>query len=119
MARIVTARRISLRPALVTGAGRDREIGTAVCRALAAAGHRVAFTVQPGGPSDGASLAAEIGAQAIEADLAAVDAAELLDAVGDEVSVLVNNAAYEVRAGFADLTAEALDAHYAVNVRAP
>jgi 3-oxoacyl-[acyl-carrier protein] reductase len=109
--------------ALVTGAGRDREIGTAVCRALAAAGYRVAFTVQPGGPSDGSALASELGAEAIEADLAVVDASSLLDEVrsrlGDEVSVLVNNAAYEVRAGFSEVTGELLDDHYAVSVRAP
>jgi 3-oxoacyl-[acyl-carrier protein] reductase len=109
--------------ALVTGAGREREIGTAVCRALAAAGHRVAFTVQPGGPSDGAALAAELGAAAIEADLAVVGAGELLEEarsrLGGEVSVLVNNAAFETRAGVEEVTAELLDAHYAVNVRAP
>lgn len=110
--------------ALVTGAGRDREIGTAVCRALAAAGHRIAFTVQPGGPSDGAALASELGADAIPCDLAAPDpAGELLDEVAERCgaapAVLVNNAAYEVRAGFAELDGPTLDDHYAVNVRAP
>jgi 3-oxoacyl-[acyl-carrier protein] reductase len=110
--------------ALVTGAGRDREIGTAVCRALAAAGHRIAFTVQPGGPSDGASLAGELGAEAIPCDLSAPGAAaSLLEEVaarcGSVPAVLVNNAAYEVRAGFAELDGAMLDDHYAVNVRAP
>jgi 3-oxoacyl-[acyl-carrier protein] reductase len=108
--------------ALVTGAGRDREIGTAVCRALAAAGHRVAFTVQPGGPSDGASLAQELGAEAIPWDLATADAGLLDEAAarcGAVPAVLVNNAAYEARAGFAELDAAMLDDHYAVNVRAP
>ena len=123
MARAVTDPPSSGRVALVTGAGRDREIGTAVCRALAAAGDRVAFTVQPGGPSDGAALAAELSAVAIPADLAEADAASaLLDAVEERLgaapAVLVNNAAYETRAGFAELDAAALDAHYAVNVRA-
>lgn len=105
--------------ALVTGAGRDREIGTAVCRALAAAGHRIVFTVQPGGPSDGASLARELGARAVQFDLAAADVTALLDEVGEVPAVLVNNAAYEVRAGFAELDGPMLDDHYAVNVRAP
>ena len=105
--------------ALVTGAGRDREIGTAVCRALAAAGHRIVFTVQPGGPSDGASLAREMGARAVPFDLAAADVTALLDEVGEVPAVLVNNAAYEVRAGFAELDGPMLDDHYAVNVRAP
>jgi 3-oxoacyl-[acyl-carrier protein] reductase len=110
--------------ALVTGAGRDREIGTGACRALAAAGHRVAFTVQPGGPSDGASLADELGAEAIPCDLAAAGAASaLLDEVAARLdavpAVLVNNAAFEIRAGFAELDEGMLDTHYAVNVRAP
>jgi 3-oxoacyl-[acyl-carrier protein] reductase len=106
-----------LTTALVTGAGRDREIGTAVCRALAAAGHPVVFTVPPGG--DGSALAAELGARAVEADLAAPGAAAaLLDAVGP-VGVLVNNAAHGVNAGYAELDEASLDAHYAVNVRTP
>jgi 3-oxoacyl-[acyl-carrier protein] reductase len=106
-----------LTTALVTGAGRDREIGTAVCRALAAAGHRVVFTVPPGG--DGSALAAELGARALEADLAAPGAAAaLLDAVGP-VGVLVNNAAHGVNAGYASLDEALLDVHYAVNVRTP
>jgi len=109
-------------PALVTGAGREREIGTAICRALAAAGHAVAFTVPPGG--DGAALAAELGAAAIEVDLAdRVAADELLDAATERLgalpSVLVNNAAVSVNGGYAQLDAATLDAHYAVNVRAP
>jgi 3-oxoacyl-[acyl-carrier protein] reductase len=109
-------------PALVTGAGREREIGTAICRALAAAGHSVAFSVAPGG--DGSALAAELDAAAIEVDLADPDApAELLDAaterLGSLPSVLVNNAAVSVNGGYAQLDAATLDAHYAVNVRAP
>jgi len=112
--------------ALVTGAGRDREIGTAVCRALAARGHDVAFTVPPG--ADGAPLVGEleghgIAAAAVETDLADPGAAvALLDAVGERLgrpSVLVNNAAVSERGGFAELDAEMLDRHYAVNVRAP
>jgi len=106
-----------LTTALVTGAGRDREIGTAVCRALAAAGHPVVFTVPPGG--DGSALAAELGARAVAADLAAPGAAAaLLDAVGP-VGVLVNNAAHGTNAGYASLDEASLDAHYAVNVRTP
>jgi 3-oxoacyl-[acyl-carrier protein] reductase len=110
--------------ALVTGAGRDREIGTAACRALAAAGHRVAFTVHRDGPTDGSALARELGAEAIEADLLQLGApGALLDAVAERLgtvpAVLVNNAAYEVRGGYAEMDEATLDAHYAVNVRAP
>ena len=109
-------------PALVTGAGREHEIGTAICRALAAAGHAVAFTVAPGG--DGSPLAAELGAQAIEVDLADAGAAgALLDAATERLgalpSVLVNNAAVSVNGGYAEMDAATLDAHYAVNVRTP
>jgi 3-oxoacyl-[acyl-carrier protein] reductase len=115
--------------ALVTGAGRDREIGTAVCRALAAAGHDVAFTVPLGGLPAAHDLEAELrakGAQvaAIEVDLA--DAAALpqvLDeatgGLGRLPSILVNNAAHSVNAGFAAFDAAILDDHYAVNLRAP
>ena len=112
--------------ALVTGAGRDREIGTAVCRALAQRGHDVAFTVQPG--AGGAPLVAELegleaAATAIEVDLADPGAAvAALDAVTERLGrprVLVNNAAVSERGGFAELDADMLDRHYAVNVRAP
>src|SRR5688500_331175 len=109
-------------PALVTGAGREREIGTAICRALAAGGHAVAFTVPPGG--DGGAPAEEPGAVALEADLADPAAPEaLLDAAQERLgalpTVLVNNAAHSVNGGYADMHAATLDAHYAVNVRAP
>jgi 3-oxoacyl-[acyl-carrier protein] reductase len=115
--------------ALVTGAGREREIGTAVCRALAAAGHDIAFTVAPGGRLAAHDLETELraaGAQvaAIEADLAEADTpAQVLDeataALGRLPSILVNNAAHSVNAGFAALDAAMLDEHYAVNVRTP
>jgi len=110
--------------ALVTGAGREREIGTAVCRALAAAGHEVAFTVPPGGGVEAGALAAELGAVVVEADLAAAGAAsavldETAGGLGAVPSILVNNAAHSVNAGFAEVDAATLDAHYAVNVRAP
>ena len=45
-----------------------------------------------------------------------------MDAVTERIghpSVLVNNAAYSTRDGFEALDAATIDAHYAVNVRAP
>ena len=122
MAGVVTDPATITGPALVTGAGREREIGTAICRALAAAGHAVAFTVAPG--RDGSALAGELGAEAIETDLADPEApAALLDTVTERLgalpSVLVNNAAVAVNGGYAELDAATLDLHYAVNVRAP
>jgi 3-oxoacyl-[acyl-carrier protein] reductase len=60
----------------------------------------------------------------VEADLRdPAAAAAVLDAAAERLgrvpSVLVNNAAHSVDAGFAALDAGTLDAHYAVNVRAP
>jgi len=112
--------------ALVTGAGRPREIGSAVCRALAERGHDVAFTVLPG--FDGAPLVGELEgrgatAAAVEIDLADAGAAvAALDEVTERLgrpSVLVNNATVSERGGHAELDAAQLDRHYAVNVRAP
>ena len=119
-----------MRPAaLVTGAGRAREIGTAVCRALAAAGHDIAFTVQPGHLPAASELEDELREAGAEVAAIAIDLAEptapaaLLDAAGGGLgrlpTVLVNNAAYSVNAGYGALDAALLDDHYAVNVRAP
>jgi 3-oxoacyl-[acyl-carrier protein] reductase len=78
------------RVALVTGVGRQRGIGSAVCRALAARG-------------------ADDSARRL------LDGAE--ESLG-RPSILVNVAAYSSRDGFEELDAETLDVHYAVNVRA-
>jgi 3-oxoacyl-[acyl-carrier protein] reductase len=108
--------------ALVTGADNPHGIGRACVRALAARRVRVACTVRPGG--DEADGAREAGAAAVlEADLAdplAPDA--LLDAVAAALgpaSVLVNNAAHSELDGWEALDAAGLDAHWAVNARAP
>ncbi len=123
--------------ALVTGASRRRGIGTAVCRALAARGADVFFThwapfdrTQPVGedPEAPAALRSElrdlgVHAECVEMDLSLTDSpVSLLDAVTERLgatSILVNNAAYSARDGFERLDAATLDAHYAVNLRAP
>src|SRR5215217_2104436 len=91
------------RVALVTGVGRRRGIGSAVCLALASRG-------------------AGVRAEGIEMDLSRSDSARLLlDATEERLgrpSILVNTAAYSTRDGFETLDADAIDAHYAVNVRA-
>lgn len=125
----------SNRIALVTGASRRIGIGAAICKALAAHGHDVAFTHwQPydrqmtwGADADAPGLLVkdleELGVRcaAIEADLSLPDAAkELLDTVEAQlgsVAVLVNNATYSTNGGYTELDAAALDAHYAVNMR--
>jgi 3-oxoacyl-[acyl-carrier protein] reductase len=113
--------------ALVTGADNPRGIGRAVCRELARCGHGVAFTSVA---AEHAALADELqglGAPAaggVEVDLADAGAlAGLLEAAqsqaGGDLRVLVNNAAHSTRDGFEALDAATIDAHLAVNTRAP
>jgi 3-oxoacyl-[acyl-carrier protein] reductase len=124
------------RVALVTGVGRRRGIGSAVCLALASRGADVvlsywkAYDCEMPWASDEDEpeallkqlRAAGVGAEGIEMDLSRSDSARLLlDATEERLgrsSILVNTAAYSTRDGFETLEAEALDAHYAVNVRA-
>src|SRR5919112_2652002 len=124
------------RVALVTGVGRRRGIGSAVCRALASRGADVvlsywgAYDREMPWASDedepeallGELRAAGVGAEGVEIDLSGSDSARLLlDAAEERLgrpSILVNTAAVSTRDGFETLDAEALDAHYAVNVRA-
>jgi 3-oxoacyl-[acyl-carrier protein] reductase len=124
------------RVALVTGVGRRRGIGYAVCRALASRGADVvlsywkAYDREMPWASDedapeallGELRAAGVRAEGVEIDLSLPDSARLLLDVAEErlgrPSILVNTAAYSTRDGFEALDAEALDIHYAVNVRA-
>jgi 3-oxoacyl-[acyl-carrier protein] reductase len=105
--------------ALVTGADNPAGIGRACCRALAARGAVVACTVEPGSRAS----QTEIGAIPVEADLADPDAGEAVlaavEAFVGRPSILVNNAAHSTRDGYEALDAATLDAHWAVNVRAP
>ncbi len=122
--------------ALVTGVGRKRGIGSAVCRALAARGADVVFSYwraydreMPWASEEveprsllGELRAAGVRAEGVEVDLSLPDCARrLLDGAEESLgrpSVLVNVAAYSSHDGFEELDAEMLDAHYAVNVRA-
>lgn len=120
--------------AIVTGASRTRGIGAAICRALAGQGLAILFTHwrpydQTMGLDDDegpARLLAELralGADAhdLEVDLAQSDAwrtvLDAAEALGS-LNILVNNAAHSDHDGYARLTGEMLDAHYAVNLRA-
>jgi 3-oxoacyl-[acyl-carrier protein] reductase len=124
------------RVALVTGVGRKKGIGSAICRALASRGADVVLSYwkaydrempwasdedEPGALV-GELRAAGVEAEGVEIDLSLPDSARLLlDAAEERLgrpSILVNTAAYSIRDGFETLDAEALDAHYAVNVRA-
>jgi 3-oxoacyl-[acyl-carrier protein] reductase len=124
------------RVALVTGVGRRRGIGSAVCLALASRGADVVLSywraydreMSWGSDEDapeallGELRAAGVRAEGVEMDLSLPDSARLLLDVAEErlgrPSILVNTAAYSTRDGFEVLDAEALDIHYAVNVRA-
>ncbi len=121
--------------ALVTGVGRRRGIGTAICRTLASRGTDVIFSywkVYGGAPwaadeDEPDTLLEELRAMGIRAAGVEIDLSrpespeELLDAATERLgrpSILVNNAAHSERDGFERLDAATLDAHYAVNVRA-
>ncbi len=122
--------------ALVTGVGRRRGIGSAICRALARRGANIFFTYwkayDRGAPwaTDEDEPEALLGdlrgmgvsAEGVELDLSLPDSPErLLDVVVERLgppTILVNNAAHSTRDGFERLDAETLDAHYAVNLRA-
>jgi 3-oxoacyl-[acyl-carrier protein] reductase len=116
--------------ALVTGADNPRGIGRASCRELARAGHAVAFTLAvPADPAQADDVAAELrglgapAAAGLAADLADPQTPRaLLDAARDAIgspTILVNNAAHSERDGYAALDAAGIDAHMAVNARAP
>ncbi len=124
------------RVALVTGVGRRRGIGSAVCRALAARGADVALSYWKAYdremPWDADEeeprklveelRASGVRAEGVEVDLSLPKSAEwLLDAATERLgvpSMLVNVAAYSTHDGYEALDGEILDAHYAVNVRA-
>jgi 3-oxoacyl-[acyl-carrier protein] reductase len=121
--------------ALVTGVGRRAGIGAAVARALTEAGAAVFLTAHPpydaampwkAEPGETAVIAAELRAAGALAAWAPADLSDpaapaaLFDAAEaalGPVDILVNNAAYSVRADLSATTPELLDAHYTVNIR--
>ena len=122
--------------AIVTGAGRLKGIGAAICRAFAAQGCSIFFTTFHeydlqtfpesviGGDSEKLDKELHgmgVAAASLDVDLAQPgSAAQILDAAERLLGVptiLVNNAAYSARDGFEKLNASSLDAHCAVNVR--
>jgi 3-oxoacyl-[acyl-carrier protein] reductase len=122
--------------ALVTGVGRKEGIGAAVCLALAKQGADIFYTYwhqydaeqfpETGSynPADFVKELEALGvrAQSIELDLSKPDSpSALFKAVQDKFGtphMLINNACYDKESSFAELTAESLDSHYAINVRA-
>lgn len=113
--------------ALVTGAGNERSIGTAICRKLASQGIDIFFTYwkSDSGWSDkfqNEILEMGVKCTGLEIDLSQIDAHQiLLDAVSDQLgfpSILINSAAHSIDSDYVDLNAKTLDDHYNVNVRA-
>jgi 3-oxoacyl-[acyl-carrier protein] reductase len=121
--------------ALVTGASREAGIGAAICRQLARAGAHVFLTyytpydqdrpwgIQPDEPRRllESLRATGVHAEAVEADLADPSVPERLIAQAEAalgpLDILVNNATYDDESDLEHFTVEALDRHYAVNVR--
>ena len=113
---------------IVTGADRPRSIGAAIARRLAAEGRTLLLTHAPDGPPDADAGASVRGAAAdpsrvavVAQDLADVDAAETVLAAAratGAVTALVGCATVSERDGADGLSAEGLDAAWAVNVRA-
>ncbi|MBD3887571.1 SDR family NAD(P)-dependent oxidoreductase [Phormidium tenue FACHB-886] len=130
------SRNLEGRTAIVTGASRRQGIGAAICHRLAQAGANIFFThwqsydrTMPWGAAatDPQQLQQELLALGVEAigaevDLSNADAPksviEQAFAHFDNVSILVNNAAYSVADSVEGLNAAILDATYAVNLRA-
>lgn len=124
------------RIAIVTGASRLKGIGAAVCRELAKAGHPIFFTYwmpydkeMPWGSeaNEPKRLKDElegfgVPVNMMELDLTSPEAPEqLFQKVREDLgqpSILVNNAAYSTNDDYSTITAEGLDKHYFVNIRA-
>lgn len=126
---------LSGRIAIVTGASRTNGIGAGIAMKLARCGADVVITgwtpydrdVTQLAGNDPQRILADIQATnvrglAIETDLSQPHAItgifDQAEAELGTVSILVNNACYSTRDDWRTLTAETLDAHYAVNVRA-
>lgn len=126
---------LSGKVALITGASRRIGIGCAIARLLAEADADVFLTYNtkydrsmPWGitPTETSLFLEElhnlgIRAQAMEADLSDPAVPRMLFAQAEKelgpVDILVNNATYDLSANIYSLTPEALDRHYAINVR--
>ena len=105
---------MSERTAIVTGAG--KRVGAVIASSLLADGWKVIAHVHHSGDE------VPEGAVRVAADLAGLDFAASIFAAADRlppVRLLVNNAARFAHDGIGEFDAKELDAHMAVNLRAP
>ena len=120
----------------MTGVSRKSGFGAAIASELARDGldifityyrpygHESGLAGDPGEPQDLINDLLKLGRRAagLEIDLSEAAAPRQLfdqiEASFGPVSILVNNATYSMRDGIENLTAEGLDKHYAVNIRA-
>ncbi|MFG1732144.1 SDR family oxidoreductase [Paenibacillus sp. 843] len=130
-------KRLMNKIAIVTGASREKGIGTAICRALAREGADIFFThwskydrgmnyFMDDDADWSQHLMEEIRSygvrcESMELDLSQSEAPSmLLDEVHEKLgspSILVNNATHSVDVDFRSINADNLDAHYRVNIR--
>ncbi len=122
--------------AIITGVSRLKGIGAAICKELAGAGYHIFFTywteydkkmpwsIDLDEPMKLKEELMKTGVKvsSMELDLTQYDAPEqLLSRVSEQLGypdVLINNAAYSTNNNFSTITAEELDQHYMVNIRA-
>lgn len=103
--------------ALVTGVGERDGLGFEVAKALVAAGAEVVISGRDG--RRGTSLASELGAEFLAADLRDPRQVHGLAVRAGQVDILVNNAATISAGPTTDLELTGYDEMFAVNVRAP
>ncbi len=122
--------------ALITGVGRKEGIGAAICREFAKQGTDIFYTywrdydksqfpeTASYKPEDFVQEleACGVRAQSVEMDLSKPESTTMLFEVVrqrlGEPDILINNACFDSEVAFLELTAESLDKHYAVNIRA-
>lgn len=122
--------------AVITGVSRLSGIGAAICKELADSGYDIFFTYwteydkkMPWGIKFYEPMILKdelikkgVRVACMELDLTTHDApSQLFDTVSDQLGypdILINNAAYSTNNDYSNLTAEELDKHYMVNVRA-
>ena len=112
--------------AVITGASHPRDIGTAICRRLAADGVHIFFTHWHAdrnwiGEFKDELLSMGIMCEEMTIDLSESQAAQtILRTVEEKLgvpSILINNAAHSTQDGYVQLDVQTLDQHYAVNMR--